>query len=201
MNRPSIPLLLAVVAAVLALPISTRASDIRPGDRVRVNATDQAGKLSQVTGTVVSVDDQTLVVNKHVSGHIRDSDTPSEQTQAIPLSSITSVERSLGTERHTTAGTLIGAAGGIVLGLLIWEAEKSSETATNDFDQALTQTVEAAAAPAYMLLFGALGAGVGAIIGHASGDEKWYRVDGLSVGWAPTGFANGAVTVSLDIDF
>jgi hypothetical protein len=201
MNRPPIPLLLAVLTAVLAFPMSTRADDLRPGDRVRVNATDEAGKFSQVTGTFVSLDNGALVVKKNVSGHLRDYDTPSEQTQAIPLGSITSVDRSLGTERHTAAGTLIGAAGGIVLGLVIWEAEKSSDTGTNDFDQALTQTVEAAAAPAYMLLFGALGAGVGAIIGHASGDEKWDRVDGLSVGWAPTGFANGAVTVSLDIDF
>jgi hypothetical protein len=202
MNRPSISLLLLVLAVVVTTPLMVRAGDLRTGDRVRVNTTNDKGQPAQVIGTVVSLDDDALVVQTgHTAGDPRKNKPAEVQTRTIAMSAVTSVERSMGTEHHTATGALIGAAGGIVVGLLVWEAEKSSDTGTNDFDQALTQTIETATAPAYMLLFGALGTGVGAIIGHASGEEQWGPVDNLSVGVVPAGSGAGTVAVSLNFDF
>ena len=172
MNRFSVPLLLVVLAGAASSFTTAHAGDLRYGDRVRVNATNDAGKLSQVTGTVVSLDGEALVIKTRATGHLRDYDASSEQTRTIPLNSITSVDRSVGREHHTTTGLVLGAASGVALGLIVWDASKQSDNASNDFSAAIDQSIEAQLAPAYIVLFGVLGAGIGGVIGHASGDER-----------------------------
>ncbi|HEX5133030.1 MAG TPA: hypothetical protein VFX92_11165 [Candidatus Krumholzibacteria bacterium] len=202
MKRPSLFRCLLAAIAVTALPHGTFASELRAGDRVRVFTSGDAGVLPMVTGTVVSIDDENLVVETgHAAGNPRTNDARDIQTSTIPLSAITSVDRSLGEEHHTGIGALIGGATGAMVGLIVWNVDTSGSTETNDFGRALEQTTEAAAAPGYVLLFGGIGAIVGGVIGHASGSEQWTRVDGVTVGIIPTGSAAGTLTVSLNFGF
>jgi len=175
--------------ALAATPLNARAGELRSGDRVRVFTSGEADVPFIVIGTVVSMDDETLVVRTD------------GQTGTIPLATVTSVDRSIGRDTHTGTGLAVGALSGVAVGLVVWNAEKTSGNATNDFDRALTQSIEASLAPAYILLFGGLGAAVGAAIGHASGTEQWDRVDSFTVGFAPAGYTPGTMTVSLDFGF
>lgn len=193
MTRAPLSLLLFVLAAVVTAPAVARAGALYPGDHVRVSTRNAAGQLSRVTGTVISLDDSTLVVRATRAS------VPSTPT-TIPLHSIASVDRAIGEEHQTTAGALIGTASGMVIGLLVWDAEKTSDTQTNDFGRAIAQSTEAAAAPAYILVFGGLGAILGAVVGHTVTTEHWTPVHGLAVDVTPAGFATGSLAVSLTLD-
>lgn len=177
MSRLSTSLLLLVLAAVVTSPLNARAGDIRSGDRIRVHTTGDNGQYRQLTGTVVSMDEETLVVRTR------------RDFQPVLLSDISRVERWAGTERHTFEGTMIGASAGLVLGYFAWQSDESS----ND------SSVHVNAAP-YMVFLGVIGAGLGALIGHAAATETWYPVDSLSVGVTPSGESGARMAVMLSFD-
>lgn len=126
--------------------------------------------------------DESLVVR--TTGNLRDG-ASSEQTRTIPLSAVTGIDRSIGTRNYTLAGAVIGAAGGIALGIMTQESNQ-------------TETVDASGLAT--LLPGIVGTGVSALVGHAITTDQWHRVDDFSLSVAPTGTA-GALAVSLDFGF
>lgn len=177
MSRLSTYLFLLVLTAFITLPLSARGDELHSGERIRVHTTGDDGEYRQLTGTVVSMDEETLVVRT------------GRDFQPVPLSGISRVDRWAGTERHTFAGTLIGASTGLVLGYFAWQSDENS----ND------SIVHVNVAP-YMMFFGVIGAGLGALIGHAAATETWYPVDSLSVGVAPSGESSAQMAVMLSFD-
>lgn len=178
----SVPRTVVVFALFLGMvyPLNTAAHDLRSGDRVRLRTADGGGR--QLIGTVVSIDDSSLVLR---------SDPPN-QTTAIPLTSVTRLDRSAGTKGHAMAGALIGAAAGLVVGIATRE---SSQTEGTQFGGASD-----ASGLATVLLVMA-GGGVGALIGNSIRTDQWDRVDNVSIDVAPAGAPGRAVAVSLHFDF
>jgi hypothetical protein len=178
MNRLSLFPLLLTMAAIT--PFSARASELLPGEHVRVDTLNKRGYHRQITGDVVSVDDKMLVV---ISTDERDTDT-----HAIPRNKITGVERYTGTQRHTAIGAVIGAGAGFGLGLGALAIAPSWYN-------------EGSGSHLFVLGMGVLGAGLGALIGHVDATEQWESVDGYSVSLAPAATSTGVIGVSLNFGF
>ena len=192
MNRPSISLLLFVVAAVVTSPLTARAHDVRPGDRVRVFTTGKAGAPPTVTGTVVSIDGETLVVQtSRPSGNIRNHHVAPHDTATVALSNVTSLDRWTGAKNHTFTGAVIGAAAGLVIG---FAARESSKTEGTEFGGGSDASGLAT------LLLGIIGTGVGALIGHSLQTDQWDHVESLSVAVTPAGEGSAQLAVALSFD-
>jgi hypothetical protein len=187
MNRLSVSLLLFVLAAVVASAPSARAGELREGDRIRVHTTDDKGHSARVVGTVVSMDEETLVVRTNGEpGELHRHDVPPHQTRTIPLSAITDVDRWAGTRNYTFIGALIGAAGGLAIGFANQDSNQSEVV-----DDSGLET----------LLLGVIGTGVGALVGHFVETDRWDRVDSFSVGVAPSDQGTPQVAMTLSFGF
>jgi hypothetical protein len=99
----------------------------------------------------------------------------------IPRASLTSVQVSLGTKRHTLLGALFGAIAGAAAG-----ASAPIDTATCESYSSDTFCSRGEAVAAMTVVIGAIGAGVGALIKT----EKWQKVSVEVL--APRSSASGA---------
>jgi hypothetical protein len=134
--------------AAIAQPVTGQADS---GARVRVST--NTGSVRRWTGTLVSVGEDSLRLTR------RDS------LVSLPLSSVEQLERSR--DRHSNAGggavigAVVGGGTGLVLGLL----------ASGDDDS--FYDVSPGDVMVVTLMLGAVGGGVGALIGAASHKERW----------------------------
>jgi hypothetical protein len=184
MYRLSVSLLLFVLATVV--PPSARAGELREGDRIRVYTTDDEGHSARVVGTLVSMDEETLVVRINGEPGLYGHDVPPHQTRTIPLRAVTGVGRWAGTRNYTFVGALIGAAGGLALGFANQDSDQSEVV-----DDSGMET----------LLLGIIGTGVGALVGHFAETDRWDRVDSFSVGVAPSDEGTPQVALTLSFGF
>ena len=179
---------LSVISVLLgfALPTGITAQERPPvveGARVRVSATEFGGKWC--TGTLVDWSADTLTARCW-----RTRERQWEEFE-FPVSSISSLEVSRGKKSNVGKGALIGgllgAGAGLVGGLAVANlAEGLDEPSSTD----ITLT--------YTVLFGLVGAGLGAIIGSASKSDLWEEVplDRLKVSVLPT---KGAVVLAFSV--
>ena len=150
----------ALVTALCVSPILALASQRRPvvapADRVRVTTADW-----ELVGTLVAQGDDSLRL--HVTGEV----TP----VSVARSAIKRLEISRGSHSHSGADALIGlGAGALVGGALgaVAGSDLANECPGNDCGPGLVVFGG--------LLVGALGAGVGAVIGSFSHSERWELV-------------------------
>jgi hypothetical protein len=128
-------------------------SQLEAGSRIRITS-DRGSRV----GTLVSVENDSL--------RYTTSDTAA--VTALPLASVVKLERSVGKRsnagRGATIGGLVGGGLGLGLGLI----------ASLDDDQFYEVGPEDVAV--VTLFLGAIGAGVGALIGSASHRDSWETV-------------------------
>jgi len=149
----------------LAGPLSGQADS---GARVRVTT---AQPKQRVVGTLVSLEADSL----------RITSAKDQQSVAFPTGSVVQLERSVGRRSQAGHGAVVGgvAVGG--LGLLLALVASSENDSWLEIGPGEVFTITAA--------FGAVGAGVGALIGSASHTDRWepIPVGGLNVQAAKPG--------------
>ena len=155
MSRSMLVLCLLTLITVSSAQAQGISTDLVPGRRIRV----QQHQGTMVQGALVSVSDTALT--------LRTSET---DTVVVARAAIAKVEVYEGTKskagKGAVTGLLIGGGIGVVLGV----ATASSTEGT------LLESSPGSYAVGSGLLFGALGAGVGALIGSGSHTEKWQSV-------------------------
>lgn len=146
----SLVTVLLQVSAAQAPPGRQPTVEADSGSRVRITV----GKTKQV-GTLVSADADSLQIIPDTSGMV-----------AIPTGSVTQFERSRGRRSNVGRGALVGGATGGVIGLIfgIGAELDNSEWGIEIGPEGIALAT---------LFVGAVGAGVGALIGAASKGEKW----------------------------
>ncbi len=143
---------------------------VSPGDRARVQYTNEAGRLIRLTGQVVSTSDGVLVLRR---GERFGAD--SLAIEAIDSVSVPS--RGRDRARGMGKGFLIGAGTGAVLGILSGENDCSGQT--------YCYQVSRGEATAIMAV---VGGGTGAIFGAIFAPRRWTRAElpGNRVSMTPT---------------
>jgi hypothetical protein len=141
------PLLLSAAA----LPVTAQADS---GARIRVST--NTGMERRWFGTFVSLDADSLRFWRRGS------------LVSLPLSSVERVERSLDRRTNAGGGAVIGALVGGGTGLLLGLLASGEDNGFYDVDSGdvLTGT----------LMLGAIGGGLGALIGAASHKERWEPI-------------------------
>ncbi len=183
MRSPLIPGLALAILAILPPVPSAGADGFRvPLRSTLVRVTRSDGEGPPAVGTVVRVREDTLMV---VSGSAMTS---------IPRRGIERFEVSRGTTRATGRGALIGLVAGGGIGAVIGAASEHDALFSQGFNIA-----------AGAFSFGLLGAGVGAIAGHASKRVRWEALPVRDVGvdaagrlWTPIG-ASQSVRVTAPL--
>jgi hypothetical protein len=146
------PLILPATVALLL--IASSASATTP--LVRIHTVEQR----QIGGRTIGTTSSGAVVAQDSSAiSIR---SESGKTEVIPLSSITGIDRYVGTVRHTETGALIGAAAGMLLGYAYGSGvDDLGETGVRSF------------AGTYAAIFAGVGAIVGAMAGNLTETDLW----------------------------
>ena len=152
-TRSAILAWLVVVSGASTLGARPARAQLGVGSRVRV--TSERGKH---TGTLVSLDGDSLRYTK--------ADT--SVVTALPLASIVRLERSVGKRAATGRGAMIGGLIGGGFGLFVGIAASTDDSGWFEVGPG-----EIAAATAFT---GAIGAGLGALIGAASKRDQWETV-------------------------
>jgi hypothetical protein len=144
------------------------------------------GRTTDLVGIVAALQRDSLVLKL---------DDVSKLT-TFPISHITQISQSAGTTRHIATGALIGGAAGLALGALAIRDGQSSCSGNLCDNPLATSTVREGKA-AVVVLLGALGAGIGALIG-AVPDEQWTPLPDQRVGTmiVPT---RGGVALNLSV--
>jgi hypothetical protein len=166
-------LLVATILSSFAAGLSAQttsgplSSVLTVGSRVRVTAT---GFASRPAGMVTSLDETTLTM-------AIDDRIPIK----VPVASITGLETSLGRRRNTVKGLVIGAASGVLIGLLMPvdpnDCGYYSENMCSREEALLGGTIA----------FGAIGAGIGALIKT----DRWSRITVNAAGQVGVGVKLG----------
>jgi hypothetical protein len=177
--------MLALAIALLVLPSLGQAQQdttgLAPGRRIRVHQPDK----HTVVGNFVAIDSASLGLET----------TPGDTLQ-IARARITGVDLSVGTKSKTGQGALsglmYGALGGVALGLLASAGQDPNE---------LFYVSPGAAAAGGALMFGAIGAGVGALIGSGKRTDRWEPTVWPVRVIAPGGQAGNGVALGMHLRF
>ena len=151
--------LISLVTALLQVSAIQTPSSRQPaveadsGARVRITV----GKTKHV-GALVSADVDSLRFTSDTSGVV-----------AIPTASVTRFERSLGRRSNVGRAALVGGATGGVIGLIFGIG---AEADNNDWGI----EIGAEGIALSTLFVGAVGAGIGALIGALSKSDRWEPV-------------------------
>jgi hypothetical protein len=149
---PSRKFPLILPATVALLLIASRASATT--SLVRIHTAEQR----EIGGRTMSTTSSGAVVAQDSSAISLRSE--SGKTEVIPLSSITGIDRYVGTVRHTETGALIGAGAGLLLGYAYGSGVDDVPVV-----HALEENVSG-----FAWSYAAIGAGVGAIVGAMVGN-------------------------------
>jgi hypothetical protein len=144
---------LLVFASSAGAQISIVTHSVSPGDRLRI-AYASGTERRHAVGRLVASDSKNQVVLARASG----------DTAAIDTNLITQVERSIGFERHTGMGALIGAGVGLVFVAVV--------AATADDDAIVGKEAAVGAAFGVAALTTLLGTAIGAV----ATSERWQPV-------------------------
>ena len=178
--RPGTFLFALLAVAPLSIVTAQETPLVKPGDRVRVTAPDQA--LSKYTGTLAGVYGDTLRLD----------------TLHVPLQSVTRLDVHRGQKSKAGTGALIGAgvgaAAGVITALVVCaEDNRDCENAGSGLT---------AAAALVLGVGGALlGAGLGAVVGSNVKVDRWEEIplDRLRVSVAPQ--RDGRFGLGLSVRF
>ena len=162
-------LLLAGLALVTMSPTVT-ASSIEAGDRVRV--IDRTGRIGLV-GTVTSIGSWRL------SLYVDDL----KSTRELYFQSVDRLEKSNGRNRHFGAGILVGAAVGLVAGVVWTLSEPISHSEDGTLTDVFFPEGPGLAAVALATVVGAM---FGGTIGFFVTTERWENVPIDQLGVAPS---------------
>jgi hypothetical protein len=144
------------------------------GDRVRVSTRDAGGPI---VGTVVSMASERLVLAPEGGG----------APVTLPFVSVRQVDVSRGrspswgtTLSYGALGAVLGAAAGALAGPLVMSSDcRTVDRPGDNLGNCLLQVASGEDRARAAVMFGAVGFGVGAIIGTIVGSERW---DAIPVG-------------------
>ena len=180
MSRSALLILALLLCTALDLAAQAPPIDLVPGRRIRVHRRAE----TTLVGDLVSLGPDSLTMT-----------TAAADTLAVARASITRLDLSTGTKskagKGAVNGLLFGALGGALIGVL---ASGSDDGDFIDFGPG-----EWAASGA--LMFGALGAGVGALIGSGQRTDLWEPTVWPAITVAPGGRVGNAVALGIHLRF
>ena len=140
----------------------------------RVQVTSAAHGADKVVGTVLAIQNDTLVLQvEKITNPIR-----------LPFSAITDIQVSRGQRRQVGGGIVMGGAIGAGVGMLLGFA-------AGDDDPGILAMSAGDKAAIGAVLLGVAGAGIGGLVGARSSREKWEHVPlggvAARIGLAPRG--------------
>ncbi len=147
---------LVFLQLVLVLESQSLAAQVEAGSRIRV--TTMPSSPGRRIGTLVSLDQDTL----------RWSRWDTTSVIKVPIASVARLERSIGRRSNTGRGAMIGGLIGAGFGLFVGVAASTDDTGF--FEVGVGEIA------ALTGIFGAGGAGVGALIGSLSTRDRWVPV-------------------------
>lgn len=176
-------LLVSVATVVGASELATQEVTLGVGTRVRVNAPTLFQQ--QITGEVAAVEEAALEMRI-------DAGTTAV---SVPFSAIERLQISRGDHSNSGKGALIGLGVGAGLGLALGIAAAAADDGNGSY---WDWDVGAGEVLAVTAVFGAAGAGVGALIGLASRTESWQTIptDGVRPTVTPQ---PGGVTLGMSL--
>lgn len=176
MSRSALLILALLLCTALDLAAQAPPIDLVPGRRIRVHRRAE----TTLVGDLVSMGSDSLTMT-----------TAAADTLAVARASITRLDLSTGTKskagKGAVNGLLFGALGGALIGVL---ASGSDDGDFIDFGPG-----EWAASGA--LMFGAIGAGVGALIGSGQRADRWESVALPTVAIVPVPGTGSRVAVGV----
>jgi hypothetical protein len=180
MSRSALLILALLLCTALDLAAQAPPIDLVPGRRIRVHRRAE----TTLVGDLVSMGSDSLTMT-----------TAAADTLAVARASITRLDLSTGTKskagKGAVNGLLFGALGGALIGVL---ASGSDDGDFIDFGPG-----EWAASGA--LMFGAIGAGVGALIGSGQRADRWESVALPTVAIVPVPGTGSRVAVGVRFRF
>jgi hypothetical protein len=161
--------------ALLTLPCTVAYGQTTPlatGNRVQV--TSPAHRADKVVGTVLAIQNDTLVLQvEKITDPVR-----------LPFSAITKIQVSRGQRRRVGDGLIMGGAIGAGVGMLLGFA-------AGDDDPGILAMSAGDKAAIGAVLLGVAGAGLGGLLGARSTKERWEPVPlggvAARIGMAPRG--------------
>ena len=162
--RHSLPVVIVILSFVPASLLGQETQEAEPdpspaviaGEQVRVTTGSIAAPF---VGLFSSWDADALEIT-----------SDSLTTYTIPLAEVVKLEIYRGEKKQTLVGALVGAAAGIVTGVLIANSTQSAEPGW------FSEVEEGASDAGYVLLSTAVGVTVGGFIGSRIRTEKWEEV-------------------------
>ena len=154
-RAPGVTLLVLILQVALLLETQPVWAQVEAGARVRVTTHSHPGRR---IGSLVSLDGDSLRYTRW--------DTSS--VVAVPLESVTRLERSIGRRSNTGRGAMLGALIGGGFGLFLGIV---ASTDNSGWWEVGPEEIAAATA-----VVGVAGAGVGAVIGSLSKRDRWEPV-------------------------
>jgi len=174
MPRTLLVLALAILALTSNAPAQQDTTGLVPGRRIRVHRQDK----QVVMGTFASVDAATFAMVTNTGDSVR-----------LPRADVQSVDVWAGTKSQTGKGALLGLAAGAVAG-----AGLGVVVCLEEEDCVGYIGVGA-------LVFGAFGAGAGALIGSGSHTDRWEPTVWPTLSVLPVGPDRGMVALGMHLRF
>ncbi len=170
--------LLVVLAVTPFTSVAAQASRlVRPGARVRLSAPDLG--ITKYNGSLVSVTRDTLTVD----------------TLAVALASVTRLDVHRGRKSNTWKGAAYGFVAGAIPGAVLSYAGCASDP------DPFIEIPPGVCAGLGVVLYGGIGAGIGAIVGALTRTDRWEEVplDQLRVSFVPQ--RDGRFALGLSVAF
>jgi len=189
MFRP--PFLVLLIIAAPTVPLLAQEPTVRSGERVRVELRLQSER--PLVGTVKNMDHHALLLR------IDESDVTVNMDSVVRLDvSHGKGNRTANILKNGAAGLLVGAAGGALIGPLLWSKDCYSSTLNpQNFGGCFQSLADGHARLEAATYFGIAGALIGGFFGAVLGtDERWdeVRLDRMQLAVTPKlggGFAAG----------
>jgi hypothetical protein len=174
---------LSTAALLLATTGSSLSAQLSPGARIRVRY-DTTATIT-VVGTLDSIWDNSLSVRVNAS-----------KVVAVPLDAISTLELSTGRHRTGGKGAKIGAAFGVLTGLVVGIMAASNEPKCgtgflSDFCEDMKPAQTFAYAGIGAVAGSLAGAGVGWLVGEQFHADSWMPVPVPRLQIAPVSYSNG----------
>ena len=180
MYRALLVLSLVSLAAAQGSQAQQDTTGLVPGRRIRVH---QQGN-QKLVGNFVSMDSASLAMVTSIG-----------DTVLVPRHDIAGLDLSQGTKSNAGKGAITGLLVGGGLGVALGLAAASST------EGSILESSPGAYAAGSGLLFGALGAGVGALIGSGQRTDKWAPTAWPTLSFQPSRRDGGTVALGMHITF
>ncbi len=181
--------------------VPAQARPIEAGQRVRI--TSVAHGLDKQTGTVIAAGESTLTVERRMARTVEFQQMIVTDTVVLSRRAIDRLEVSRAHGRRTGRGALIGLASGAVLGGIIGAASYKECQPDPDIWLDCLMAPESAGqeAMAGAVVFGLIGAGLGAIVGSGTQWDRWEETQGPGAAVSVRPLSQGGFGVGLQLTF